>query len=189
VELPQLLALRGEADLRFDALVGRSALGALGDKVGVLKSLAVWLRSGGRLSLVEAVVRHAQRLYQLVDLSSLAGDLGRRLIDAEEQIYDDLDDPLVNWDAADLRHALEAAGFEGVSVALEEDTAEVLVGLTTLSRWFETESNRGRPSYAQHLLRQITAAELAEVRALFQRQLSGQIVLWRSHLAFPTGHL
>ncbi len=71
-ELPELLALRGEADVRFDAIVGWGALGALGggdaphagdgetavagDAVAAGLSIARGLLApGGRLSLAEAL--------------------------------------------------------------------------------------------------------------------------------------
>ena len=76
-ELPELLALRGEADLRFDAIVGRNALGrAARQGAATLRLLAGWLQPGGRLSLAETVVRHTQRLYDLVDLSTWAMTCG-----------------------------------------------------------------------------------------------------------------
>jgi putative ATPase len=186
-ELEELLALRGESDLRFDAVVGRNALGPMPEKVEALRLLARWLQPGGRLSLAETVVKHSQRLYALLDLSSLEDDLRRRAIEGEEQIYAAPGDPLVNWGAEDLQRALEAAGFEEVAIQEEVQEAEMLVSPATLDRWFAVGVDRDRPSYAQHLLRRLTADELAEVRALFQRQLTGQMVPWRTRTVFIVG--
>jgi putative ATPase len=186
-EAAELLALRGERELRFDAIVGRNALGAVSDKVEVLHLLAGWLRPGGHLSLAETVVRRTQRLYDLVDLLSLGDDLRGRLVEAEEQIYGAFEDPLVNWDVTDLRSALEAARFEDVAIHEEVEEGEMIISPATLDRWFETEArgaNQHRPSYAQHLLHRITADELAEVKSLFQRQLAGQVTSWRTHVVF-----
>jgi len=173
--------------LRFDAIVGRNALGPLPGKVETLRLLAGWLQPGGRLSLAETAVRHAQRLYDLLDLSSLDGDLRRRVVEAEDAIYADKDDPLVNWEAGDLQHALEAAGFREVAVQEETQQAEMLIGTATLDRWFELEADRDRPSYAQHLLRRLSTSELAGIQALFVRQLAGQTVRWQTRIVFATG--
>jgi putative ATPase len=186
-ELGELLALRGESDLRFDAIVGRNALGSMPDKVETLRLLAGWLRPGGRLSLAETVVKHSQRLYELVDLSSLEDNLRQRAVEGEEQIYATADAPLVNWDAADLKGVLEAAGFEGLSIQEEVQETEMLVSPATLERWFAVDADRDRPSYAQHLLRCLTADELDVVKALFQRQLAGQTVPWRTRIVFAVG--
>jgi putative ATPase len=185
-ELADLLALRGEADLRFDAIVGRNALGALSDKGPVLQELAAWLRPGGRLSLVETVTRAGQRLYELVDLSPLDADLRRRLVEAEEAIYAREDDPLVNWEAGALQEAAAGAGLAGVAVEEETHQAEMLISSGTLDRWFAAGGEGGRPSYAAHLARSLAAEEIARLEALFRRQLTGQAVPWRSRLAFVT---
>jgi putative ATPase len=189
VELPELLGLRGEGDLRFDALVGRNVLGPLPEKGQVLKVLAGLLHPGGSLSLAEIVVKHAQRLYNLVDLSPLGDDLRQRVIHAEEQIYANAADPLVNWEAADLKDAFRSAGFVDVDIQEEVRESEMFVSLTTLDRWFASDANQDRPSYAQHLLTQITAEELVEVRELLQRQLDGHAVPWTSRIAFASASL
>ncbi len=186
-ELGALLALRGEGDLRFDAVVGRNALGPVADKATALQMVQQWLRPGGRLSLVETVVRHSQRLYALTDLSPLDDNLRRRLIEAEEQIYANPDDPPVNWDAADLYKLLEIAGFQEISVQEEAQETEALVSPATLDRWFAVEAQGERPSYAQHLLRHLTMDELVKVEALFRRQLAGQMVPWRTRIVFGVG--
>lgn len=183
-ELGELLALRGENDVRFDAVVGRNALGPVPDKAKSLHMLAGWLHPGGRLSLAETIVQHTQRLYKLVDLSSLEHDLYRRVVEAEEGIYANPGDALVNWDVADLQEALETAGFEDCAIREETQVAEMFVGAATLDRWLDVETERERPSYAQHLLRVISAEELAEVKRLLRRQLAGQTVSWQTQLAF-----
>jgi len=168
-ELPDLLALRGEEDLRFDALVGRGVLGPLADKVGALRRLAGRLQPGGRLSLAETVVGRSQRLYDLVDLSSLDDDLQRRLAEAEETIYANPDDPLVDWTAADLKSAMEAAGYQAVLLEEEVQKGEMLIGSPALDRWFGQDRDQTRPSYASHLRRSLSPEELAEVEALFRK--------------------
>ncbi|MFN2290641.1 MAG: AAA family ATPase [Anaerolineae bacterium] len=179
-ELPDLLKLRGENDLRFDAVVGRNAIGSSEDKVEALRLLSGWLRPDGRLSLVEAVVSKAQRLYDLVDRSSLDEDLQRRLIEAEEAIYADPGDALVNWTAADLESALIAAGYRDVVRHEEVQQGEMLISASSLDRWFGQESDQERPSYAARLRRTLSDQELKQVEELFRRQLTGQTVPWRS---------
>jgi putative ATPase len=186
-ELRDLLELRGEGTLRFDAVVGRNALGPMPDKAATLQDLHELLRPGGMLSLAEAVVRRAQRLYELVDLSPLGSDLSVRVREAEEQIYAAPDVPLVNWLPADLQKAMVTTGFEQIGMSEQVQEADVLVSSSTLDQWFVTEADRERLSYAQHLLRKITAAELAQVRALYQRELTGQTIGWRTRIVFVVG--
>jgi len=188
-ELGELLALRGESDLRFDAVVGRNVVGCVPDKVEALSLLAGWLQPGGRLSLAETVAGQAQRLYALVDLTSLGSDLGRRVMEAEEGIYADPDDPMVNWDGSGLRSVLEGVGLHEVTIQEETQAYEMLVSPAVVDRWFSTEAGRDRPSYGQHLLRRITADELALMKALFLRQIAGQAVTWRTSIAYLTAQI
>jgi putative ATPase len=187
-ELGDLLALRGEGDVRFDAIVGRNALGPLPDKAAALRELIGWLRPGGRLSLAETVVRGAQRLYDLVDLSALEEEVRTRLMEAEEAIYLEGDDQalahLVGWDADDLQVAAEAAGLESVEVDEEVQQGEMLVGPAAIGRWFAAGSDSDRPSYAAHLRRRLSADEVAQVERIFRGQLTGQTVPWRTRFAY-----
>jgi putative ATPase len=190
-ELPDLLAIRGEGEVRFDAIVGRSAL-ASGSRSGaseagqeaLLRVIAGLLQPGGALSLAEPVARRTQRLYALVDLSRLSAGLAEKLTAAEEAIYNAADDGLVNWDVADLSPMLAAAGLTDIKVDAQETTADARITPALLARWFSPAPAGERPSYSQRLAEHLSADELAEVRALYERTLTNQTVPWRSTLAY-----
>jgi putative ATPase len=183
-ELPDLIAAQGQGEVRFDVIVGRNSLTRHPSKVTAARIIASLLADGGRLSMAELMPRHAQRLYQLVDLSRLAEDLRQRLTVAEEAIYTDLDDPMVNWDAADLKAALRVTGLSDVQVQMETVTTKRHIGAEHLARWFSTDSDHRRPTYAQHLLKALSPDELAQVEALFEAQLREQSVAWSSQIAY-----
>jgi putative ATPase len=188
-DLPALLEVQGGSNVRFDAIVGRNALGPLDPvkRQGAVEVLVRLLSAAGKISLIEVVPHHSQRLYALVDLSPLGDDLAGRVKAAEEAIYADPNDPMVNWDAPDLGAAFEQAGLGQVAVALHVHRARTQIGATRLARWFanaEAETADGsRPSYAAHLLHHVSGAELAAVRALFERVLLNQTVTWETKQA------
>jgi putative ATPase len=198
-ELPELLALRGEGDVRFDAIVGRGALAMarkmyhggtegtedLSDSLRVLcVSVVSLLRPGGCVSLAEPVPRHTQRLYALVDLASLGDALAEKVRAAEEAIYTDPADPLVNWAEDDLRAAFAAAGLSDVTVESQESLSETRITPAMLGRWFGSAARNDRPSYGQRLAAFLSADELEAVRALYERTLIGATVSWRSVTAY-----
>jgi putative ATPase len=185
-DLPALLAAVGYDAVRFDLVVGRNALTQHPDRTRALRGMAALLRPGGAVSLAEAVPRHTPRLYELVNVSSLDAVAAEALRAAEEAIYADPDDPMTNWDADDLRRALEAAGLVDVTVEAVEMAREIPVTPELIARWFEPAAS-GRPSYGQRLGRCLDAAALADIRALFARELVGQTVPWRSVVAFVAG--
>jgi putative ATPase len=185
-ELAELLDLRGEGHVRFDAILGRNALvGGVPlrsphESSSPVRILAGLLQRGGVLSAAENVARHTQRLYALVDLRRLRNELARKVRDAEEAIYARPDDPLVNWDLDDLRAAVLEAQLEDVSVEGVESEAEMRITASLLDRWFTPNSGVQRPSYAQHLLTVLSPEELAEVERLYRNTLNGQDVSWRT---------
>jgi putative ATPase len=185
LHLPDLLHARGNQDVRFDAAVGRNVLTRCVDKTAALASVRACLRDGGRLSLVEVVPRRAQRLSALVDLTELGADLAARLQGAEEAMYHDVDDPLVNWDLPQCEAALQVAGFQ-VQGQLRHDTQEDERQITAayLSRWFSVSAAAARPSYASRLRTHLSGEELRRVEACFRRQLLEQIVPWRTALVY-----
>ena len=186
-ELADLLELRGESALRFDAVVGRNALGSIKDKLGAVQSLVVLLQRGSCLSLNETILRDAQRLHELVDLEPLGRELATRVQEAEEQIYADARNPVINWDAHDLGQVFESAGLGSVTVDIQEHTTEMLISAATLERWFSQEASLPRPSYAQHLSQHLDNDELGVLKALFERKLVGQTVPWKTREVFVYG--
>jgi putative ATPase len=198
--LPTLLATQ-DGPHRFDAIVGHNVLLDLGNtnlsngggtpwasKAAAIATIVAHLAPGGTVSLAERIPHHTQRLYKLLELQgdTLPADVAARLVAAEEAIYSRTDDPLVGWDERDLLALWEATGLR-VSSTLENEIAEVRVSAALLARWFgDAPATPGdhRPTYAQHLAAQLLPAEIATVRALFQRQLLNQSVAWQSRTLY-----
>jgi len=198
-ELDNLLALRGESDLRFDIILGRNAftrelaLLAGSDKGDpALVRLLARLQPAGRLILSQVVPRRGQRLYDLVEWSTVSPTLAGQVRDAEEAIYADPADPLVNWDSEALEVAFRAAGFSDAEVQADDQKAERHITAAHLERWFGAldGTKQDRPvddgqalSYAQRLLASgLTQDEVDQVARLYWRQLRDQNVTWNSHL-------
>ncbi len=183
-EMADLLMLRGEGEVRFDAVVGRNVLTRRPDKAADLRLVAGLLRDRGTLSLAETAPRHAQRVTALVEMDSLATDLADRVCAAEEAIYTDPVDPMVNWEMDDLAAACEAAGLEVILAESERETTERRITRAELDRWFAPEGRGDRDSYAGRLLRAITPDELMRVQVLYTDQLCDQAVPWQSTMLY-----
>jgi putative ATPase len=185
LQLSDLLRVRGEQDVRFDAAVGRNVLTRCIEKPAALGAIRACLRDGGCLSLAEVVPRRGQRLSALVDLTELEPELQSRLHTAEAAIYDQTEDPQVNWDIVDLEAMLHTAGFAlrgALSADVQEDERHITAA--HLMRWFSRAGESPRPSYADHLLAQLTTEELQRVERCFRRQLLDQVVHWHTTIAY-----
>ncbi len=146
------------------------------------------LQQSGVLVLAETVPCHTQRLYRLLDSSKLNADLYQRLVAAEEAIYTDKLDPMVNWDAFDLRAAFEAVGLV-VEVDEQRSVTQMHITSALIERWFTTTSATNRPSYVAHLAKNLDEEEIRVVKELFIRSLLHQTVNWESAIAFVRAEL
>jgi len=175
-ELDYLLELRGEANIKFDHIIGRNLkTGALtiDDWQLTIDNLRGKLGKNGRLSLIQPIPRHTQRLYKLIDWAGHeAGlkSLGEQVAIAEEAIYHDADDPLVNWDERDL----------GENIQLERQMEQRRLSQAHLQRWFGGETG----SYGERL--GLTAVNLKKVQEIYGRQLRDKVVEWESVVAYVT---
>jgi putative ATPase len=185
-ELDYLLDLRGDADLRFDRVVGRNVFtdtaAALPQTIGAVVSR---MRPGGLLVLAQIVPRHTQRLFALVDWSG-AEVLGRKVQAVEEAIYHDPADPLVNWDETDLEKSLFEAGLVNVQVVVEKQFEQRRLSGEQVERWLALDmADTERPSYLGRLAAAgLTDQELGEVARRYRRALLKQEVSWQSSHAY-----
>ncbi|MCB8943075.1 MAG: AAA family ATPase, partial [Ardenticatenaceae bacterium] len=178
-ELAYLLTLRDEAAIRFDRVLGRNPFPTSVERSGLLAVLRDWVAVDGRFTFSQTIPRHTQRLYKLVDWSRLDADLAAQVAQAEEAIYTNSDDPLVNWDEADLTAAFESAGWQ-VQVQVEKQAEARRITADQLARWFHSD-NEDKPSYAQHLQRGgVKTADLTPIATLYERQLLNQTVNWQT---------
>jgi putative ATPase len=181
-ELPMLLQLRAAASdqaspTRFDAIVGYNALLEDSDKSAALHMVATLLAEQGALSFAERIPRHTQRIHRLVDADELGDKLAQRWREAEEAIYT-TGDAMVGWDEDDVVSALREDGLD-VEYSVEEESAEMQVTPSLIARWFGI-GREGKPSYGEHLRRNLSLEEVEQVRALLERRLLGEVVRWGS---------
>ncbi|MFM7424878.1 MAG: AAA family ATPase [Elainella sp.] len=171
-------------DLKFDCLLGRNALLTEPDKAGLLRQWLKLLHPGGRIVLAETLTTQTQRLYNLLQAEALPAKLYQRLIEAEEAIYANPADPLVNWSLADLEAALTQAGCT-VKTQTQSIATELLITPALLNRWFGP--GQSRPSYVEQLAHRLSPREIKTVQAQFERLLH-QTVVWQGAVGVIWGH-
>ncbi|MDJ0897693.1 MAG: AAA family ATPase [Xenococcus sp. MO_188.B8] len=182
-ELPDLLAKQAQ-EIRFDCIIGRNVLISEPDKVGIVKDLIPWLSAEGVLILAETIPRHTQRLYDLLQPAWLSSELLDKVEAAEEAIYDDKSDPMINWDSLDLQRDLEKVGLK-VKVEKTRSQTELLITPQLLERWFaKTQKSNKRSTYRSHLEKTLTNTEVDQVQAIFTKYLGHQTVTWSSTIAY-----
>jgi putative ATPase len=103
--------IRAEAgeEIRFDCITARNLIGAVADKPAAVRRLLSLTGRSGRIALAETVNAASPRLSALCGAAALEhrGPLER----AEQSLFDNPDDPRVNWNVDSLRTELAAAGL------------------------------------------------------------------------------
>ncbi|RMF05588.1 MAG: AAA family ATPase, partial [Chloroflexi bacterium] len=177
------------AEAIFDVIIGRNVLTRLPNKSAAAQAIVKLLKPGGRLVLAETVPQYTQRLHRLVDWSSLPAELAQRAQAAEEAIYANPQDPMVNWNGDDLAALFVEAGLPKPEIILKTVTADWHISARQVEEWFNLPAQSPRPTFAQHLLTPITGTglsttELQSVKKLFQQQLVNTVISWESTIAY-----
>lgn len=172
--------------VRFDAILGRNALGDLADREAAVRVLAGLLADGGQVRLVETVPRLSQRLTGLLRLDSLGEELVERVLQAEEDIYTDAANPRVTWEPEDLAGLWAAAGLADVEVETETLRSRRRLTGQHLGQWFNPGGEKHR-TFAWFLSRRLATAELKRVRRLFEESLKNRDVDWQTTYAYVRG--
>ncbi len=179
-ELAEAMDRAGCAAVRFDAVVGRNALGALAPSEWpvALSGIRAQMSPGARLSLAETVHRRGTRPSCLLP-PHVAEDLRQRVAMAEERLL--REDARFAWDVADLENALAAAGFAAVEARAETETTSIRVGKQVIDRWFE-----GDGPMARELARVLSGDEREQLRALLEEMAGRGPAEWRTATVFLT---
>ncbi len=162
--------------VQCDRLIGRNVLMARSHKAEAIAQLLPLLDAEGWLLLAETVPRYTQRLYELIDRTALNPALYQQLVKAEEAIYQNSEDAMVNWDIDDIRQAFEANRLT-VKMHLEHTKTELRITPDLMERWFSP--GQTRPSYFDHLSQTLTTTQLNTIRDWFGRSLTHQTVKWK----------
>ncbi|MEM9218206.1 MAG: AAA family ATPase [Cyanobacteria bacterium P01_F01_bin.150] len=171
----------GLKEVKVDRIIGRNVLMAEVDKAAAVQAMIPLLQSDGAIALTETIPCHTQRLYKLVDAASFSKRLYKDLVKAEESIYKDDTDPMVNWSEDDLLPLFTSAGLKA---NLKVDQTSTLLPITakTLKRWFA--QGQEKPSYGDRLSAVLSAKDMEKIRQVYTQQLQGQSVMWKGAIAF-----
>ena len=165
------------SELAFDRVIGRNLLTRLREQT-ILQIVPSLLAEDGMLILAQVIPSMGQRLHALVDWAELA-DYSADVRSAEETIWADETNSLVNWNSADLATTLRTAGFTIQTLETQQITEQRRITTAQLRRWF------GKSSYAQALTAAgFKSAELKRIEALYRRQLENRTVNWQTTVAF-----
>ncbi|MCF7853406.1 MAG: AAA family ATPase [Candidatus Pacebacteria bacterium] len=175
-----------DASIRFDRIIGRNCCPDKTTQAAVFAQCGQLLREGGLTILAQVIPKYTQRLYKLVNLKDLAKHVTDRVKQAEEALYGERKNALVNWTEHDLATAAQEAGLVVQSCDLMHHSAHQYISDALLERWFPAKPSSNGGTYAGYLAKKLEPEELANVRSLFTRSLRSATVEWNSTTAVIT---
>jgi putative ATPase len=189
-----ITALRSQLrGIRCDRLIGRNVLLHEPDRIALIQALTPLLQPDGWLLLAESLPQQTQRLYRLVEPEILeravkgrkrCWELLAKWSNAEDAIYENPDDPMVNWDIEDLQTWFTQAGW-GIEVQVEPTTTELSITRDLIQHWFLP--GQDRPSYGDHLAKQLSRTDIELLHNMFLRSLTQQVVQWQGTIVWVKG--
>lgn len=172
----------------FECIIGRNPITRRPDKGAVLESCRNFIVPGGILSIVQVIPSKGQRISELyrtvtaggtVRSNDAAAGLGAAELEAaEEIIYSNSENPLVNWDEQTLKECLSAAGFNTIESRLIPVEETRTLSEKNLLRWFDP--GQAEQGYGSVLSEQLSSDEFETLRKNVIRRLAGLSVRWKS---------
>jgi putative ATPase len=178
-ELGTLLALRAEADVRFEAIVGRNALGGLADPAQAVDTLVPLLAPGGRLSLAETLTRQAPRPSSLLAPAGLSEPARQRLRQAEAEAT--AADPRQSLDIEAIRAWFRPGDWASLAIEAVNVPGTLVVTDALVAHWFGPAA-----AYAAALAAHLAAEEIERVRLAVAAHVGREPVPWPTVTAYAT---
>ncbi len=166
-------------DVHFDFIIGRNFLANATDKKTAVRNIVKLMNEKeASIVLAENIARHTQRL------AALLQDHGQewlpRIRKAEDDIYANSNDPLVNWDETTLAAHFEDAGRSVKNVELQSFAREVIISSAQLQHWFDNAPG----SFRSRLLKLCLADDVDAFFNAVRAELLNHKVQWSTQVAF-----
>ncbi|MBR5079726.1 MAG: AAA family ATPase [Victivallales bacterium] len=166
-------------DVRFDFIIGRNFIANASDKQAAVQNIVKLMNeTDGNVALAENIARHTQRL------AALLQDHGQewlpRIRQAEDDIYANPDDPLVNWDEKTLTSYFENAGRSVKNIELQSFTREIIISSAQLQHWFDNAPG----SFRSRLLKLCSEDDVNQFFNAVRTELLNHKVQWSTQVAF-----
>jgi putative ATPase len=134
--------------------------------------------------LAEIVPQSGQRLSALQGMSRLDHGFFERFLHVETAMFNDVDDPMLNWNAETLKNILGAIPDIGIKTVVVPYTAPIRIPAATIDFWFRISPDTGRESLGSRLKKGFTAKEIVRLRTFFHTLLDNQEMIWKSMVVF-----
>ena len=175
----------------FDWIIGRNAVTPLpgNERTAAFASMRKVSAHGATLCLAENVPQYSQRLCALLEEAGVFGNTAAPdwlpcIAEAEDRLYANASNPVVNWNEKDLADCAVKAGWKDVAVELFHIRREFRLTQELLKRGFDKDNPES------FLNRMLEAGASREDAAAFEKalatELNGKPLHWNTTTAIVT---
>jgi len=177
------LSFFSEAQIQFDAIIGRNCCSGYLDKIAMLEQIYPLIIKNGCLVMAENLPVFGQRLSEYLPENRLPASLQDKILNAEDQIYLDQANPKTNWNDQTFLENIKSVGFRIEKQLKMEFKNETLIAPGRIESWFSLEES-AKQSYASYLKKELTIEEIEVVRELLKKEVEGQVIQWKTTWMF-----
>ncbi len=170
--------------VRFDAIVGRNILNRSADKASLVARLAGCMADTGTMIFAETVHSTSQRISEFIRFGKSGFEEEFR--SAEESLFSNADDPMVNWNLQSLENLLGESGLLTVKVSDVSFSAARRIAPVDIEFWMRETGVGERQSLGDHIREAFSEEEYEEIRKMLHRQLDTTDVQWKTVVGFVT---
>ena len=173
--------------VRFDVIIGRNVLSRYKEKQNLLERVMKLLGERGRIVLAETVASAGQRISELLDKTKVEQSLFDKFCCAEQDLFSDPADPVINWTIDSLRSELI------FDIGFKLEIIEIIAAPVKRLRpgdvefWFRETTELERKSLGKRLSQTCSVLELKELQAFLHQQLDNRGVKWKTVTALISG--
>jgi putative ATPase len=168
----------------FDAIIGRTILASEPDKPALIHRAGTLLSKSGCIVLAETVYSLGQRLSELVSPGPEGSDDVTALARAEEALFSDAFDPLVNWTPPSLEKQCADAGRYKLTFQMVTSMIRRHISPGLVDHWFRPVKKGERMSLGARCAVTMDKKQVERVRRLVHARLDNNDFPWKTVTAF-----
>jgi putative ATPase len=166
-------------NVAFDAIVGRAVLAGEADKEALIGRAVSLLGKNGCIVLAETVHGLGQRISEL-----LAFGPADAFARAEDALFSDAADPLVNWTPQSVEQQCKKSRRCSLTFQTVVETARRRIDPGLVDHWFRPAKKGERLSLGARCAAVMEKSEVERVRRAVHAQLDNKEVTWKTVRAF-----
>lgn len=165
-----------------DKALMRSVLVHIVNKQPAINEIYRVLKKGGKFVAFEPIIRSNTRYWQILDSKYI--DKYEDFKRVENEIMENPEDSLCNFDERTLRTNLEIAGFSIPEVKVQEVKSNYVVQLNMVKEWFDNPPAPNQPTTKQRYLKYFDEQTVNKFMVQVQEYLTGKEISLKTNAVF-----